>query len=51
MIQLLAEEFSGHSDVFFLRADVDDCSEGAAEYGIEVLPSILIIKVSKLTQF
>ena len=29
---------------FFLRADVEDCSEAAREFNVEVLPSILLIR-------
>ena len=29
---------------FFLRADVEDCSEAARDFNVEVLPSILLIR-------
>ena len=31
---------------YFLRADVEDCSEAAREFNVEVLPSILLIRYS-----
>ena len=40
----MAEEYVSKSLVFFLRVDVDDCSEAAKEFGIEVLPSFLLVK-------
>ena len=51
--QLMAEEFSsrcggGDGGVFFLRVDVDECPEIAKEFGIEVLPSLLLVKNGEL---
>ncbi len=42
-MELLAEEFDGDG-VRFLKADVEDCAEAAKDFGVEVLPSILIIR-------
>ncbi len=29
---------------FFVRADIEDCADAAKEYGVQVLPSILLIR-------
>ncbi len=45
-MDLMAEEFcggGGGGDVRFVRADVEDCPESAKEFGVEVLPSILVL--------
>ena len=43
----MAEEFH---DITFLQADIDDCPETSNEFGIEVLPTVLLIQSGEVQE-
>lgn len=43
LFQLLAEEYSAGGLVDFFQVDIDECPEISTEFGVEVLPSIVLI--------
>ncbi|TRY73244.1 hypothetical protein TCAL_07398 [Tigriopus californicus] len=42
-MELLAEEYSSGGLVDFFQVDIDECTEISTEFGVEVLPSIVLI--------